>query len=74
MEKSFETLLKLVIRIAIAEIYSTAESRVVVASIEFSTIPCSPSIFPVLSLSMGILVPPIGPAPNGFSFILPYVT
>ena len=74
MEKSFEILLKLVISIASAAIYSTAESLVVVASIEFSTIPFNPSIFPVLSLSIGILVPPIGPAPNGFSFTLPYVT
>ena len=74
MEKSFETLLKFVIRIAIAAIYSTAESLVVVASIEFSTIPFNPSIFPVLILSIGILVPPIGPAPSGFSFTLPYVT
>jgi len=74
MEKSFEILLKLVIRIAIAAIYSTAESLVVVASIELSTNHVSPSSFAVLSLSIGIRVPPIGHAPKGFARTLPYVT
>ena len=73
IEKSFEILLKFVINIALAAIYSIAKSLVVVASIEFSTMPLNPSIFPVLCLSIIMLVPPIGPAPNGFSFILSYV-
>jgi hypothetical protein len=39
IEKSFEILLKFVINIALAAIYSIAKSLVVVASIEFSTMP-----------------------------------
>ena len=63
--KSSDNLLKFVIMIADVAIYSDTKSRVLVASIEFSTRDGNPSIFAVLSLSIGRLVPPTGPAPNG---------
>ena len=66
--KSSEILLRLVIKIATIATYSATKSRVLVASIEFSTIPLNPNIFAVLCLSIGILVPPTGPAPKGLSF------
>ena len=65
MIKSSDNLLRFVIMIAEFATYSATKSRVLVASIEFSTRDANPSIFAVLSLSIGRLVPPTGPAPNG---------
>ena len=63
--KSSDNLLRFVIMIAEFATYSATKSRVLVASIEFSTSDEKPNIFAVLSLSIGKLVPPTGPAPNG---------
>ena len=65
MIKSSDSLLRFVIMIAEFATYSATKSRVLVASIEFSIRDGNPSIFAVLSLSIGKLVPPTGPAPKG---------
>ena len=70
--KSSDKRLRFVIIIAELATYSATKSRVLVASIEFSTRDANPSNFAVLSLSIGRLVPPTGPAPNGLWFTRPY--
>ena len=72
MIKSSANLLRFVIIIAEFATYSATKSRVLVASIEFSTSEEKPSIFAVLSLSIGRLVPPTGPAPSGLWFTRVY--
>ncbi|VVC06407.1 Uncharacterised protein [uncultured archaeon] len=72
MIRSSAILLKFVIKIAAFPRYSATKSRDVVASMEFSIRPLKPSILAVDCLSIGILVPPTGPAPNGDSLTLPY--
>ena len=68
--KSSAILLKLDIKFARTLRVSTSTSLLLTASMEFSISPSNPSREAVLFLSMGMLVPPIGPAPRGLRFTL----